>query len=184
MPNYATLNTARYELGYTNNQFSHIMRFRFEREQGAAPTGAQLEQIGAFMNALVPICATDYSLDSAVWYPADSRVSLPAVAANIEASVPGTNTPGGAARAYQINFQGKSLTGAKASMMLIGVTGSAVNALGTNYRITLAEGSTWLPAALAALRAISGLVAIDNSSVIWYDYVNIKPHDYWAKAVR
>lgn len=184
MANYATINTARYELQYTNNQFSHVMRFRFEREQGTPPAGAQLEQIGTFMNALVPICATDYSLDGAVWYNADQRTSLPAVAANIEDSPPGTNTPGGAARAYQINFQGKSLTGAKASLMLIGVTGSAVNSLGSNYRITLAEGGTWLPAALAALRAITGLVAIDNSSVVWYDYVNIKPHDYWAKAVR
>lgn len=184
MADYAYLNTSRFEVKYTNNTFSHNIRFRFEREQGSAPTGAQLEAVGTFFNALTPIFATDFSFNSASWYVADSRVSLPAVVPSIEDSPPGINSPGGATRAYQINFQGKSTGGAKASLMLIGVTSTAVGGFGSNYRISISEGGTWLPAALAALAAIPGLVAIDNSTVVWQNYVNIKTHDFWVKATR
>lgn len=184
MPDYAYLNTSRYEVEYTNNTFSHSARFRFEREQGVPPTGGQLEAIGTFFNALVPILAVDFSFNQAAWYNADSRVSLPAVVPSIEDSIPGINSTGGANRAYQINFQGKSTGGARASIMIIGVTSTAVGGFGSNYRISIAEGGSWLPTALAALAAIPGLVAIDNSAIVWQNHVNIKPHDFWVKATR
>lgn len=184
MADYAYLNTSRYEVKYTNNQFSHNIRFRFEREQGAAPVGAQLEAISSFFNALTPIFATDFAFNSAAWYNRDTRVSLPAVVPSIEDSPPGINTPGGPSRAYQINFQGKSTGGARATLMLLGVTSTSITSMAQNFRISLAEGGTWLPAALAALNAIPGLVAIDNSTIVWQNYVNVKSHDYWVKAVR
>lgn len=183
MADYAYLNTSRYSVKYQNNGEQHTQIMRFEREQGVPPSGAQLEAITSFWNAIAPVLCTDFAFIEATWYNADQRVGVPAVTPGVVSGIPILNVPSVPTKPQQINFVGKSLGGSKARFMVVGVYGDGPGGVFTNYRITPSE-AVWFSAARLLLQGIPGLVAVDNQAVVWSNYANFKVHDYWVKQVR
>lgn len=84
----------------------------------------------------------------------------------------------------QVSFVGRSLTSPRrCAIYLYGWN----NSLFSNDLRTTTSGATpatWGPAIQALNAASSPLVAIDNSAVIWYSYVNFAQNSYWERRKR
>lgn len=183
MANFADVNTGRFLVTYQNGGQKHTHKWRFERPQGAAPTGGQLAAISAVYDAMGSRARSDYRILSAVWISPDQRVSTPATAPTISVNTAILPAPTKVSESFYIRFEGRSVEGSRFNLSLMGATLGGGEGFYGNYRINAGEDAV-LGNFIEAIEGVTGLVAIDGNPLLWYQYANCGVNRYWMRQAR
>lgn len=84
--------------------------------------------------------------------------------------------------AIQLTWIGRSTTTGKRARLSL--YGASVIVIDSNFRYTASEWGAAAGAAVTALNQAEDLVAVDNSQVFWYSYVNANYNSYWESRIR
>lgn len=172
--------TGRVFVEYIANGRGHTVSFRYT-EDGPPPSGT-LEAIDEFLIACNALMPEDWTFDSWRYQARGSDISLPL--GGSPTPFDGLRTP----RAYElpafVSVIGRSTLGRRARIYLLGAgfDASEDGGLAANYRLTAAESA--VVTAVVAAAASASPVAVDNSPVNWYNYLNVGYHSYWQRAAR
>jgi hypothetical protein len=164
--------TARYRIHYTTGGHQHSFQIR----SGASPSflgGLVNDFLGSLSTAVSAI-----TVDFVEWAPTGSNVFNP-VTAGIEGNLYGGGLAVGEARAYALNFIGRTSGGRRVRIMVFSPT-----SLGTDYRFIAGEGAFIDAARTVLVNAGSQIIGIDGLVPIWKSYVNALSNAYWQKALR
>jgi hypothetical protein len=184
MADYAPNFTPRYRVRYISQSKSHNMTFRVARGT-TDPTGIA-GKVESFLAAIQGHLYTDWTVISATFALEDSDIFLPAPA---PASPTGAASLVGvrvSASAVHISFPGRSTSGGRAIVYVYGsnYAPNTVDAEDDDFRRTGAEEAA-IAGGVTALNELSpALVANDNGSATFYDYVNTKFNDHWVRKLR
>lgn len=184
MANYAPNYTARYKLSYRVFGMSHSATFRLERTTAPGDLASFVTKLGLFLSDLAPNLYTSWTVIKAEFADGNSDLFLP-VAAPAQPSA-GASQDGlaNSRRAQFIQFVGKGMQGSKGSFYIYGYNVGYENGISSDFRITSLENSA-ISAAITRLSETSPAeVAIDNSNMLWYPYVNVKTNDHYVHAIR
>lgn len=183
MTDYADNFTNRLKLDYTTMGRPHSMVFRASTTPGAL-LPALIDDVEAFLNSFASFRFTDWTVTGASYAQAGVDFFLPVVPPVINA---GLATVGGSGRGVvNINFQGLSTLGNRASIYVYGVNvDPIINAEvdESDYRILRSEDAV-MANALDALAAATAITAIDGASIFWHQYANVNVNSYWQRKSR
>lgn len=184
MADYAPNATARLRLKYRGGLRNHAMTLRFNSSTPEVPA-ALITQINGMLGALSGALALDWRITSGEVAAQDSDVFIPVDVSAI------TVAPAGAAATlglspHFLSFQGKSMSGNRASIYIFGITIDPSSSVGVfqDYRITPGDEPTIGTALTALLPVSGGIVAIDGTSVFWNQYVNLGVHGHYQRKAR
>lgn len=141
----------------------------------------------AVANVYVAMGATmpsDYAVESAVFYPRDSDISVPAALPVIEdGDLPHltTNAPGSVANSW--SFVGRGANGSRWLHRWFGIQDGLFNSLNGDFRYSPAENSI-VGDVLAAYRALVGLCAIDRGGITFKSYANCRVDSKYQSSLR
>jgi len=188
MPDFAPNVTPRFKLHYHVATRDHVMQFRGVRGISTGQMGDNgRAAAAALFTAMAPVLADDLAFLSAEIALTDSDVFFPT-------AVPSPVTGEVAVATYSkqdtishltFNGRGQAL-GSKTNVKLYGCNFNpdAVPAnLISDFVFTPGESAV-IDAAVLALQTAAGIVAIDNSSIIWSGRVTLKVNDFWLRKVR
>lgn len=183
MSNFADVNTGRYVVVYQNGGQKHTHKWRFERPQGAAPTGEQLAAISDVYSAFGAKARSDYQILSATWSPPDSRVSVPAAVPAIGVNTQLLPATSKVTESFYMRFEARSVEGSRFNISFIGAVLGGGEGFYGNYRINLGEDAI-VANVTNALDSVPGLVAVDGNPLVWYQYANVGVNRYWMRQAR
>jgi hypothetical protein len=149
------------------------------------PTGVAAK-FSLFLEDVAESLWTDWTVVGADFAPADSDIFLPAPPPDQPTGIVATNPAFLGLAAWAMSFVGRSTLGGKSRFFLYGTNCGqlADNTEGVDYKLLSTEFS-FIGDAVTRLNETSPiLVANDDSPVVWYDYVNIKPNDRWVRRLR
>lgn len=174
--------TGRYWVDYLANGREHTVMFRFPAPgvDGDVPP-AFVAAVSDFLQSMEPFMPTDWQLLGARVSAPGSSVSLPGPA---PAAVTGAANPQPNEAPGYITFVGRSATGRRVRVSLLGAGVTPAGEAGTynDYRATAAENAQ-VATAIAQLDEVAS-VGIDGADVTWYTYVNLGYNAYWQRKVR
>lgn len=141
-----------------------------------------LGYVQAFLNQLLPVLCTDWTILGARVRSAGSSITLPAVAPIL------SGAPSGGAlddfnRPRFHSFIGRgNPSGRRARVYVYGIVGITPTA----YRIPapLPEALEDARTVLTAAQEGSCFTDVDGDAVTWYEYVNVGYNGYWEKDAR
>lgn len=179
-PNY----TARYRVRYSVVGKSHSLTWRVASSV-TDPAGVA-DKMELFLADMAPALFSDFTVIGADFALADSDIFLPAPA---PASPPGDATlPAGAGgiAANAISFVGRSSLGGKARFFLYGIAYEVAGytSRSVDYRFTSVENAEISDAVVRLNETAPALVANDDATAVWYEYVNWKANDKWVRKLR
>lgn len=164
--------TARFRFFYTMGGEQHS--FQVRSTQSPAQIGQDMDLV------LVALGTAIYqlTLDFVEFSAAGSNVFNPVVT-GYEGNSYGGGSPTAEARAYALNFIGRTTGGRRVRIMMFGVT-----TLGGDYRFIAGEGAS-IDAARNALASLGNhVMGIDGLTPVWKTYVNTLVNAHWQKALR
>lgn len=184
MPDYAPNYTARYRLRYQTVGKSHSMTWR----QPASETEDTdiAAKVGLFLNDLADSLWDDFTIIGADWALADSDVFLPGSLPSFDGGNVASSGQSPSDAAFAISFVGRTISGNKARMFLYGLNFPTMvrTSSGNDFKIVSAEASTVSDAIVRLNETSPPIVGNDNTTAIWYEYVNIKYNDRWVRRLR
>lgn len=164
--------TPRFRVNYANLSREHS--FQIRSNESPATIGTQVE---AFLGALGPLMAPSI-VGTIEFAPSGSNIFNP-VTTGAEGFSFGSADAPLEARAWYVNFVGRSSGGRRAKLFIFGAA-----LLGSNYRWIVGENEA-VDDAIAVLQTFpSGWQAIDGIVPVWKNYANAGVHDHIAKDLR
>lgn len=183
MTDYADNFTNRLKLAYTTMGRPHTMTFRGSNTPGPLDPALILD-IETFLDSFTSFRFTDWTVTGASYAQAGVDFFLPVTPPTI---LPGLATTGGSGRGtVNINWQGLSLLGNRASLYCYGVNVDPIintELDESDYRILRSEDVV-IAGSLDALAAATAITAIDGASIFWHQYVNVNVNSYWQRQAR
>lgn len=180
-PNY----TARYRVRYRVLGQVHTMLFRISRAT-ANPASAGDLISSDVLTIAAPLMFADWAVIGADVAQEDSDVFLPTTSLPV---VSGQSVMTGDISHIPLycSFVGRSTSGKRAALFLYGfnVSPHAADNTANDYRIMATENSV-VSDVVEALNShtASGLVANDNSPIVWYPYINVGLNSYYQRRAR
>lgn len=184
MADYAPNATARLKVKYRVGNRNHNFTWRLPRNTDADAAGDYVDKVNTFLTNAEPVLWSDFTLLGGDFAPADSEVFLPI--GGFDTITGATASAGRTAgnNSVFLQFIGRGALGAKGSFYLYGASFDPFLSYAGDYRITNSENTT-VSALTGTLSEVApNLVAIDNSTMTWYGYVNIKANDHWVHRSR
>lgn len=178
MPDYATINTARYVVDYTSNGGAHSMMFRYTNASNASIYGSEL--VYGLIDAMKTELPSDFAFTAARIYGAGETNSVPGP---MPAAITGTQIPAKKYRANYYTFVARSAMGANCSIKLFGIERDVGGIAGNDFRENAIDNPT-IAAGIAVMNGALGLVCIDNANAVFYQYVNFGVSSYWQRKMR
>ena len=185
MADYATINTARLRVRYTQGGKQHT--FQIRAPHGAiGAQGDLVSRANSILAAIAPALFADWSVLGADFAARDSEIFLP---------VGGVNTPAGKSSATPVaflvpafvGFVGRSAGGSRVRLTLFGtVLQASMGASAHDYRIQGGENG-FVDGTIVALNNGAGgssMGGIDGGAVSWYSYANIGYNAHWQRELR
>lgn len=183
MSDYAPNYTNRYRLSYSSQGQVHKMAFRYGGITPTPPGPAVATSVLAFLNALTAQRHADWSILGADAQQAAASFFAPAPTPGDPDT--GTGLAVAGAKPAYISFQGLSVLGNRASIVIFGVDIDPIQDAPTtqsDYRVTATE-APWVANAVTALQA-APFCAIDGASITWYLYANVGLNAYYQRKAR
>jgi hypothetical protein len=187
LPAYAPNFTVRIKVRYHAAGANHTQLWRCQ-QVGVAHVNldAAIAAIQGVYDLLTPIMKDDWAVLDVSYADINSDVFLPTTGLTAIGTV---TTVGMAAseKAQAVSFVGRTLGGQPAKFAQFGVdTGTFANQQALDYRISAGEDTT-IDGVIALLNTYSSPLLItgnDILGIVWKDYANTKPYDFWVKKVR
>jgi len=139
-----------------------------------------------FLDEITTSLPEDFAWVSAVWFPEDSDVGIPA---DVPDAVTGLQLLANYSKADKIShltFSGKGLLGSKVNFKVFGVQfdpDELPAGVENDFVFTPGEAAT-IDAAVGVLNAVALLRAIDDTKPVIYGRVTLKINDHYLKRVR
>lgn len=173
-------NTGRMWIDYLANGRQHTMMLRYG---GAGlPTVTFQDFVIDFLSVCGPLMPTDWTFLGARVAVAGSDISNPFNF--VPETLTGTYTPAVSEAPAFVSFVGRSGTGRRGRIFLLGagLSPAGEQSFAGNYRVTPAELTT-ISSALQVLDQ-ADFLAIDGNALVWNRYANLGYHAYWQKELR
>jgi len=167
-------NTRRVYYTYNNGIHDHTFVVRTAELTGIAGADALVAAVLTEITGFFPATTITGVEESA----AGSNIRFPVTSLR-QGDTFGSGAANSDVDAQALTFVGKSSGGVLTRLSFFGYFGTI-----SGYRLTSGENAA-IAAAVAALNAspVAG-IAVDGNTVLWADYANIKPNDYWVKQAR
>ena len=184
MADFAPNFTPRLKLQYRVESTNHAFTWRLPRGTLIAGVTPYVDKVTAFLAAVQGILYSDWVISSASFANEDSDIFLPVAAPT---SPTGAGDPPGrlqSQRAIFMQYVGRGAAGSKGSFYLYGSVVNTDSTVGQDFRITNAENASVSASVGILTETGDPLVAIDNSQMHWYPYVNVKDNDHYVHKIR
>lgn len=167
-------NTRRVYYTYSNAVHEHTVVIRTAELTGIAGADALMEAVLLEITGFFPATSITKVEESAI----GSNIRFPVVSDRLGDSW-GSGAANADVDAQSLTFVGKSSGGVLTRMSFFGYFGTI-----SAYRLTGAENANIADAVIALNASPVAGIAVDGLTVLWADYANIKPNDYWVRRAR
>jgi hypothetical protein len=184
MADFAPNFTPRLKLAYQCQSARHATTWRLPIGTARTEVAPFVAKMSAFLQSLAGNLFNDWAVTATTFAEGGSDIFLPVsdVTQPTASSAITGRQPGD--KANYIQFVGRGEDGARASFYIYGTYYRQDTVGVTDFRIHNAEDAVISAATGILNETPPTLVAIDDSLVIWYPYVNFKSNDHWVHKVR
>lgn len=187
MADFAPTATPRYTAEYVSAGVTHTVTFRGARGiDTAAMTVLGIAACEALAEALQSLLPTDFAWTNAKVGLEDSDLMFPATTPGATSGDVDLADLSDQDRISRLTFPARGTLGSKFRVSMYGLSFSPDDTTpnpASNFIVTRGESGV-VAGAFDDLAAISGLRAIDNSSLIWGNRATLKVDDHWLKLLR
>lgn len=184
MADYAANYTWRYVTEYRSRTDRHTFTLRLARGSTLADLITTRTLVTDFLAALAPDLDNTWAVLGATYAEEDSDIFLPTTApTSPTVSGNGTDTTF-QARSLQARIEGRGLAGSKGGFTIFGLLYDISQTGVSDFRVSAAEEAAWDAAYAELIGTSAPIVAIDNSSMQWRNYLNVKHNDHYVNKLR
>lgn len=185
MPDYAPNWTPRAKFKYSTLGEEHTITWRLARGADIGDGSGIAGKFAAFLNAMAPVIAEDFTILAVSIAETDSDIFLPAAVPAWDGGGLDTSSAASSQAAYYAQFIGRTTTGGRAAFYLYGYGNNPVTVASDRDFRVLATENTYVAAGLTALDELApALAGNDGAAAVWYPYANVKYNDYWVHQLR
>jgi len=184
MADFAPNFTPRLKLTYRVQSVNHSFTWRLPRGTHIAGVGPYVAKQTAFLAALQGLMFNDWTVLTNAFSEEDVDIFLPVATPTQPTGAGDLSARKPENKANFLQFVGRGTAGSKGSFYVYGCVVEVDSAVGGDYRVTTLENSAISGSVGILTETGDPLVAIDNSDMRWYSYVNLKANDHYVHKVR